>query len=127
MQIREQGRKIQLLRSVYNPALKKCKQVLVGSISRFGECKLPEGLQAELTLDEVQQFNEWVRKEKEDSIRINNKAAIRNAEHSILTITHAITVADNVNLVKINALKSVIKGLQKVVRKTEKKLRAHAS
>lgn len=122
MQIRKQGNKIQLLRSVYNPALKKCKQVLLGSIKAYGDLQLGDDLLAELHEDEIKQFNDWVATEKETSIKLHNLYAIRHAEESIARISEAVIGTDKVDLVKIDSLKASIKGLQKVVRKAEKNL-----
>lgn len=52
MQFREQANKIQVLRSVYDPASKRCRQMLAFSFSRYGD---PTAEQLEKLTDAEQQ------------------------------------------------------------------------
>lgn len=58
MQIREQGRKIQCIRSTYDPAIKRSRQTVVASLPLYCERPVREQL-PELTDDEAAQLITW--------------------------------------------------------------------
>lgn len=58
MQFREQGRKIQCIRSTYDPARKRSNQKVVGAFDRWSD-KLPSAGLEELTDAERQELAAW--------------------------------------------------------------------
>lgn len=60
MQFREQAKRIQCLRSVYDAQTKRCRQQLVASVYRYIDRPPLEGLEA-LTEAERSEFEEWLR------------------------------------------------------------------
>lgn len=58
MQFREQGKKIQCIRSTYDPASKRSHQKVVGAFDRWSD-KLPSAGLAELTDTERQELAAW--------------------------------------------------------------------
>ena len=79
---------------------------------------------AKLTEDEVQQYNKWVADGKLKALRNHNRYQLKYAEDNIVTIANAVTSAENIDQVKIDSLKSAIKGMLKVLMKSEKKLKS---
>lgn len=59
MQIREQGKQVQLIRSPYDAEKKRCVQKVVGHFPRFMNAA-PEATLAVLTEDERQQLATWL-------------------------------------------------------------------
>lgn len=65
MQIREQGKKIQCIRSTYDPTTKRCRQKMVASLDRWMIAAEPQFLEAqvmalkELTPQEHSQLLAW--------------------------------------------------------------------
>lgn len=91
MQFRIMGKRIQCLRSHYNPKKKMGEQKLIASIDANIE-KLPDDLSvlSALTQDELKQFEQWLEKRKAKQDLENAKNTIDNAPAMLANILQAI-------------------------------------
>jgi len=93
MQFREQGQKVQCIRSTYDPSIKRSRQRVVASFSRWAE-KLPaHGLDA-LTPDERQELEEWFSARQAQQAQRRNLDRISVAERDLNALAEAIRSVD---------------------------------
>ena len=78
MQIREQGKKIQCIRSTYDPTTKRCRQKLVASLDRWMITAEPQFLEEQvmaltaLTPPEIGQMLAWAAAKREARRKAQN-------------------------------------------------------
>lgn len=92
MQIREQGKKIQCIRSVYDSTIKRSRQTVVASFSRWAD-KLPSAELTALTDEERAELSTWwaeYRRKGESSLMLYT---VRNMARTLATQADALTAA----------------------------------
>ncbi|MEX3557345.1 MAG: hypothetical protein VB135_02605 [Burkholderia sp.] len=67
MQIREQGRKIQCIRAVYDKGIGRGRQVVVATLPRWGSAAPADDVLAKLTDTEREQLTDFLAKRREES------------------------------------------------------------
>lgn len=87
---RERGNKVELLRPVYDSAVKRCKDKVIGSFDRYGVTEIPEKVRDLINDDEAAQVQAWLTKRKNASDAIRTKYKVRGAAKEILEIAAAI-------------------------------------
>ena len=92
MQFKRQGKQIYLLRSVYDPVAKRCRQQTVGKISVHAGLsdQLAPDLVAALSESELQEVQDWltVKHEQEQSDMIQWR--VKGAAQTLLKIAEAL-------------------------------------
>lgn len=88
MQIREQGKKVQLIRSPYDPEKKRCVQKLAHSFPRsysYSSADLDKYLSAEqiadLSDEEKQELTTWLTERSDKNLADSRKSSIELAAH----------------------------------------------
>lgn len=89
MQFREQGKKIQCIRSTYDPATKRSHQKVVGAFDRFAD-KLPSAGLEELTEAERQELASWFDARQSSKARQLNQFRVLMAANSLADLGAAI-------------------------------------
>lgn len=91
MQIREQGRKIQCIRTVYDKAIGRGRQVVVATVPRWSTSLMPseDGL-VNLTDAEREQLAEFLAKRRADSEESTNRYTAMSAETWLVTLAKAV-------------------------------------
>lgn len=91
MQIREQGRKFQCIRTVYDKALGRGRQVVVASIPRWSTSLMPseDGL-AQLTEAEREQLEAFLAKRRADAEESNRRYTAMSADSWLATLAKSI-------------------------------------
>lgn len=92
MQIREQGKQVQLIRSPYDPEKKRCVQKVIGHFPRYSDEKPSADLLNILTDDERKQLDAWF------AARSDKQAAGRRQSAVILASMHLEGIAAAVDL-----------------------------
>lgn len=88
MQIREQGRKIQFIRSEYQSDLKRSTSKVVASCSRFATSLLPEEAD-KLTPAEREQVTAYFEKKRQDSADWRRNYSVQSLQEALQqTIAH---------------------------------------
>ena len=103
MQIREQGRLVQLIRSPYDPARKRCVQKVVHTFpqhAKIGSAS-PEGVLsadqlADLSADEIKTLSDWLRAQSDKRAADDRQFDIRYASFRLSRLADAIK-ADGVD------------------------------
>jgi len=112
---RERGNKVELLRPVYDSAVKRCKDKVIGSFDRYGVTDIPEKVRELINDDEAAQVQAWLTKRKNASDAIRTKYKVRGAAKEILEIAAAIEEigvdAENAQTI-FDALKRLKKALK---------------
>lgn len=78
MQIREQGRKVQCIRSEYDPSIRRSRQKVVATLARWTHTMPTEGLD-ELTDDERKTLADWLAAKQDQSQQATRAYAARSA------------------------------------------------
>lgn len=92
MQIREQGKRIQCIRATYDPSIKRSRQTVVASFSRWAD-KLPSAELAALTDDERAEVSAWwaeYRRKSESSLMLYT---VRSMARTLAAQADALTAA----------------------------------
>ncbi|ELO8195547.1 hypothetical protein R0U17_004421 [Salmonella enterica] len=91
MQIREQGRKYQCIRTVYDKALGRGRQVVVASIPRWSTSLMPseDGL-AQLTEAEREQLEAFLAQRRTDAEESNRRFTAMSADSWLTTLAKSI-------------------------------------
>ena len=122
MQIREQGKKIQCIRSTYDPTIKRSRQTVVASFSRWAD-KLPSAELAALTDDERAEVSAWwaeYRRKSESSLMlytVRSMARTLAAQADALTAAAAVTELPALTVAQSDELWQQIARLQKALKK----------
>lgn len=118
MQIREQGKKIQLIRSIYNKETKICDQKLIGTVEKYGDKQLTMHADFELREDEREQLQKWLDERKEQTAAEDRKYCILSSDRRISDISNAIKVESNrIDTGKATKIYAAIDELTKTLRK----------
>ncbi|EKS4072491.1 hypothetical protein QB142_004534 [Salmonella enterica] len=91
MQIREQGRKIQCIRTVYDKAIGRGRQVVVATVPRWSTSLMPseDGL-VNLTEAEREQLADFLAKRRADSEESTSRYTAMSAETWLITLAKAV-------------------------------------
>ena len=93
MQIRVQGRKIQCIRTVYDKEIRRGRQTLVASISRFAKALPSSGLE-KLTDAERQSLDEWLAHRRTESEKTHQYIVLQCAEGHLAELARSIENGD---------------------------------
>lgn len=89
MQIRVQGQKIQCIRSVYDPEIKRSRQSVVATIGKYAD-KIPsEGLEA-LTDAEMAELRDWFDERAATGSAADARLRVRFAPTELLRLAEAV-------------------------------------
>ena len=123
MQIREQGRQVQLIRSPYDPTKKRCVQKVVHTFQqRYSYA--PDNLNiylsdeqlADLSDDEKKTLSDWMKKKADKRKTDDRLYSIRLADSNIIKSADAIS-AVGVDAEKASTIWAAIEKLSKVLKK----------
>ena len=89
MQIKAKGNRIYLLRSVYDPTIKRSKQEVLGSSSRYGLGLSPETL-ASLRPDEQAEWDSYVRSQRQANAESSERHAMEHLATRLNTFLDAV-------------------------------------
>lgn len=116
MQFREQGKKIQCIRSTYDPATKRSHQKVVASFGRWAD-KLPSDELAELTDTERQELVTWFEaRQSAQSERTNHYRASFGGK-TLADLAEAIRAAGTLTHDQANAAWRGLADVAKALRK----------
>lgn len=93
MQIREQGRKVQCIRSVYDPAVQRSHQKVVASFPRYTTDMPTSGLDA-LTDEERQTLENWLAAKRDQHQSAHRSYVARNAEQWLGELSASLAAND---------------------------------
>lgn len=116
MQIREQGRKIQCIRTVYDKTIKRGRQTVVATFPRHIEDMPTTGLDV-LTEAERIELEEWLTQRREATQRKNEVYMINSAEHWLGVITSAIRNGNEISPKQAEIIWNGIGEIGKALRK----------
>ena len=117
MQFREQGKKIQCIRSTYDPATKRSHQKVVTTFDRWAD-KLPSDGLADLTDGERQELVAWFEARQSVKAERLNQYRVRSAVLTLQELAQSIkatgaAMTDSEAALTWNALAAVGKALRK--------------
>ena len=117
MQFREQGKKIQCIRSTYDPASKRSHQKVVGAFDRYAD-KLPSVGLEELIDAERQELGKWFGARQSDKAERMNQYQVMSAASSLAQLGASIkamgeAMTDAEAAATWSALADVAKALRK--------------
>lgn len=116
MQFREQGRKVQCIRSTYDPATKRSYQKVIASFSRWADT-LPSDEVADLTEDERGELAAWFdARQAEKENRTNQYRASYGAQ-TLADLAAAIRAADALDDAQAVAIWQGLADVAKALRK----------
>lgn len=123
MQIRVQGKQVQLIRSPYDPAKKRCVQKVILTFPKrhngyeVDPAKyLSADELAKLSDDEVKTLSDWLQKESDTKLADDRKLSIKTSKYSIGRLADAIS-ANGIDAEKASELWISIDLLTKSMRK----------
>lgn len=90
MQIREQGRKIQCIRTIYDKGIGRGRQVVVATLSRWSTATPPEDVLAKLNDFEQKQLTDFLAKRREESEASTSRYTATSADSWLATLAKAI-------------------------------------
>lgn len=93
MQFREQGRKVQCIRSTYDPATKRSHQKVIASIDRYVSVAPGDVLEL-LDAQEQSDLAAWLKARQERQDASHRATALRLAGYSLDSLAAAVRVAD---------------------------------
>ena len=121
MQIREQGRKIQLLRSEYDSHIKKCRQTLIATIpnhvNEFDKVTLL--VKDLLTEEEINQLTIWLETRYGERKERNTLMTVKYAHLNLDLLAKAI-INSATDEAQLTAIEQAINGVVKSIRKSRK-------
>lgn len=118
MQFREQGKKIQCIRSFYDPVSKRSRQKLVAAFDRYSD-KFPSVEIAELTEAERQELATWFEARQAVKAERLNQYHVMSATATLVELAQSIratgaAMTDSEAAATWSALSGVAKSLRKV-------------
>lgn len=118
MQFREQGKKIQCIRSFYDSVSKRSRQKLVATFDRYTD-KFSSAQIAELTEAERQELTTWFEARQADKAERLNQYRVMSAAATLIELAQSIRVTgaamtDSEAAATWSALSGVAKALRKV-------------
>ncbi len=93
MQIRVQGKKIQCIRSSYDPAIKRSRQTVVLAFDRWSLRLPPDAELAALTEDERQELAEWFQEQQESRADRSRAYTLSRLGANVAQLTAAVVAA----------------------------------
>lgn len=117
MQFREQGKKIQCIRSTYDPASKRSHQKVVAAFDRWAD-KLPSVEVADLTDAERQELAAWFEARQSVKVERMNQYRVTSAASTLVQLGESIkatgaAMTDSEAALTWRALTDVAKALRK--------------
>lgn len=91
MQFREQARKIQCIRTVYDKSIGRGRQVVVATLPRWSTGTPPDDVMAKLTEGEREQLTDLLAKRKAESEESNTRYTAMSADSWLATLAKAIS------------------------------------
>lgn len=117
MQFREQAKKLQFIRSVYNQATKRCDQKMVGSISSYAKEMPPDGQLEMLTAKEKIELSAYLAKKKADYEKLMTWSALQNSDKTLSDLADAILSAETVTTEKAAEIWRGVTAVSKALKK----------
>lgn len=118
MQFRVQAKKLQFIRSVYNPQTKRCDQKLVGSISSYTD-KMPSDDSIKmLSDDERNQLSDYLTKKADTNKSDYQRRIVQSISYSINSATDAILADEPLTIDLANKIWESVARLTKALKKT---------
>ncbi len=117
MQFREQGKKIQFIRSTYDSATKRSHQKVVGALDRYAD-KLPSVGLEDLTDAERLELGAWFDARQSVKIERMNQHRVMSAAVSLVQLGESIKVmGEAMTYAEANATWSALNDVAKALRK----------
>lgn len=118
MQIREQGRKIQCIRTVYDKAIGRGRQVVVATVPRWSTSLMPseDGL-VNLTEAEREQLAEFLAKRRAESEESNSRYTVMSADSWMATLAKAVREGQTLRPEQADAIWQSMGEVAKALRK----------
>lgn len=123
MQIREQGKQVQLIRSPYNPVKKRCVQKVVHTFKQQYEYKsddvslyLSASQLADFTDVEKSELSAWLKKQKDDKTKEDRARTILLADVNLGRLANAVEM-DAITVEKAAEIWASISILTKALKK----------
>lgn len=117
MQFREQGKKIQCIRSSYDPAAKRSHQKVVAAFDRYSD-KVPSDDVIDLTEEEQQELAVWFGQRQASRVASRSQYRVRSGGQTLDDLAQAISAAESLTAEQAAAvwhgLAEVAKALRKV-------------
>lgn len=116
MQFREQGRKVQCIRSTYDPAIKRSYQKVIASFSRWADT-LPSDEVADLTEDERGELAAWFEARQAEKENRTNQYRASYGAQTLADLAAAIRAADALDDAQAGAIWQGLADVAKALRK----------
>lgn len=117
MQIREQGRKIQFIRSEYQPELKRSSSKVVLTCSRYANALLAEEMQ-KLTVQEQEQVAAYFEKKRQDSANWRRNYSVQFLQEAIEQTVAHLQSGQSIEIAYADALWLSMATLEKALKKS---------
>jgi len=117
MQFREQGKKIQCIRSTYDPATKRSHQKVVVAFDRWAD-KLPSVEVADLTDAERQELAAWFDARQSEKAKGMNQYRARVGSQLLADLADAIRAADTLTVDQADAMWRGLSDVAKALRRS---------
>lgn len=117
MQIREQGRKIQFIRSEYQPELKRSSSKVVATCSRYASALLAEELHT-LTAQEQAQVAAFFEKKRQDSADWRRSYSVQSLQEALEQTTAHLQAGQDLDTAYAASLWQAMAKLQKMLKKS---------
>lgn len=123
MQIREQGRQVQLIRSPYDSIKKRCVQKVVHTFEKQSFYQ-PDGMNkylsakqlSDLSDDEKKTLSDWLKAKADKKAADNRASSIRESDANLIALADAI-LADGVSAEQAAVIWESIEKLSKALKK----------
>lgn len=116
MQFREQGKKIQCIRSNYDPAAKRSHQKVVAAFDRYAD-KMPSADVADLTEEERQELAVWFGQRQTIRTASMSQYRARSGGQTLDDLAKAISAAENLTAEQAAAVWHGLADVAKALRK----------
>lgn len=116
MQFREQGKKIQCIRSSYDPAAKRSHQKVVAAFDRYAD-KMPSADVADLTEEERQELAAWFGQRQASRAASMSQYRARSGGQALDDLAKAISAADSMTAEQAAAVWHGLAEVAKALRK----------
>lgn len=116
MQFREQGKKVQCIRSAYDPASKRSHQKVVASFDRWAD-KVPSAEVVDLTEEERQELEAWLDARQSTKAVSMNKYRASTGGQTLADLAAAVRGADSLTTEQATALWLGLADVAKALRK----------
>lgn len=116
MQIREQGRRIQLIRSEYDPTVKRSRQTVITTLPRYGgTTSIPQDVRELLSSEEANHVESWLARREQDAQARGLAASVTLGSASLHRIADGLA-AGHGSAKEIAAIETAITTLRKELR-----------